>query len=254
VAGTEYWDTAKPALEALGVEIRGEYPVESTGGFDVSLAIIAAETVEAQAFLSFCYPAQDTALAQSAIEERYDPDIYLMGMGGSYDILGDTLFGDTNIDPKAGLEGIMGLGAWNEKSGERARAYSEHFKSYWMDKGEFWLNADGTPNPDGTVYQDWWGHIAYYSVCQIYQQAIEKAGEFKENGTIDNAKLVDYVKNNEFDTVMNEHLRFTNNTLTADMYLGQIGQWQNGIFEVVDNGGHRTADPIIPKPPWPKNR
>ncbi|MDR0874657.1 MAG: ABC transporter substrate-binding protein [Clostridiales Family XIII bacterium] len=237
--GAEYWGAARPALEEIGVEIKGEYPIPSTLGVDMSLAITAAEKAEAQAFLTFCYPDQDAEIAANALEAGYNPDLYLMGPGGSY-------------DSSAGFEGIMGIGAWNEKSSERAREYSEHFKSYWIDKGEFWRNEDGTPNPEGTVYQDWWGHICYYSVCQIYQQAIENAGEFNEDGIIDNAKLVSYVKANEFDTVLNEHLRFSNNTLAADMYLGQIGQWQSGVFEVIDASEHRTADPVIPKPEWKK--
>ena len=32
---------------------------------------------------------------------------------------------------------------------------------------------------------------------------------------------------------------------------GEIGQWQNGIFEVIDKGEKRTAPPIL-KPAWPK--
>ena len=32
---------------------------------------------------------------------------------------------------------------------------------------------------------------------------------------------------------------------------GQVGQWQNGIFEVIDLGEKRTAAPIYPKPSWP---
>jgi branched-chain amino acid transport system substrate-binding protein len=250
--GTEYWNATQSALEANGVEISAALPIALTGGLDDEAIIKAAKGSKAQAFLTYCYREQGEALAKKAIELGYNPDLYLMGPGGSYDFLGDALFGDTGIDPNAGIEGLMGWGAWNEKSGERAREYSEHFKQYWIDKGEFWRNADGTPNPDGTVYQDWWGHICYYSVCQIYQQAIENAGEFRESGILDNAKLVDYVKTHEFDTVMNEHLKFTNNMLTADMYLGEIGQWQNGVFEVIDVSEHRTADPIVPKPKWPK--
>jgi len=31
-----------------------------------------------------------------------------------------------------------------------------------------------------------------------------------------------------------------------------LGQWQNGVFEVIDPGAKRTAEPIFPKPEWPK--
>ena len=39
--------------------------------------------------------------------------------------------------------------------------------------------------------------------------------------------------------------------LAVDCYAGQIGQWQDGVFEVIDPGENRTADPIYPKPGWP---
>jgi hypothetical protein len=39
--------------------------------------------------------------------------------------------------------------------------------------------------------------------------------------------------------------------LPQECYAGQIGQWQKGTFEVVDEGAKRTAAPIYPKPPWP---
>jgi hypothetical protein len=32
---------------------------------------------------------------------------------------------------------------------------------------------------------------------------------------------------------------------------GEIGQWQNGEFEVVAGKKKRTAKPIFPKTPWP---
>jgi branched-chain amino acid transport system substrate-binding protein len=252
--GTEYWGAAKPQLEAIGVEIKGEQAVPLTGGFDGDTVINAAKQSGAQAFLAFTYPDQGIPIALSAIKLDYNPDVYLMGPGGSYDFIGGALFGELG---NVGMHGVIGWGAWNEKSSERAKEYSEHFREYWIDKGEFWLNADGTPNPNGTVYQDWWGHICYYSVCEIIQQAVENAGSLTEDGILDNSLLVEYTKTASFDTVMNENLHFTNNILLDDMYLGNIGQWQVGddgqaVFEVIDVDDRRTADPIVPKPAWPK--
>jgi branched-chain amino acid transport system substrate-binding protein len=251
--GTEYWGASKPALEDIGVEIKGEMSVPLAGGFDANAVISAAKESGADAFLAYCYPDQGIPIAQAAVALDYNPDIYLMGPGGSYDFIKDAIAGGSGIDRDVMVEGVMGWGAWNEKSSPEAKEYSEHFRNYWTEKGEFWLNDDGSPNPDGTVFQDWWGHICYYSVCQIYQQAVENAGALNEEGILDNTKLVEYVANNEFDTVMNSSLRFTNNLLADEMYLGNIGQWQKGIFEVLDADDRRTADPIIPKPAWPKN-
>ena len=85
---------------------------------------------------------------------------------------------------------------------------------------------------------------------QILQQAVENAGELDANGMINNSTLVKYVESASFNTVMHPQLRFTNNVLTDEMYLGSISQWQNGVAEVIDADHRRTADPIIPKPPW----
>jgi len=147
---------------------------------------------------------------------------------------------------------VMGLGAWSEKSGPAAKAYSDSFRSYWQGKGLFWLNDDGSPNKaDGAVYQDWWGDISYYSALQILQQAVENAGELDDNGMIKNSTLVTYINSGaSFDTALNGALTFTDNRPADDMYAGNIGQWQNGVFEVIDADQHRTADPLFPKPAW----
>jgi hypothetical protein len=43
-------------------------------------------------------------------------------------------------------------------------------------------------------------------------------------------------------------MKFENGLNTT--HPGEIGQWQNGVFEVIDPGKKRTAEPIFPKPPW----
>ena len=44
---------------------------------------------------------------------------------------------------------------------------------------------------------------------------------------------------------------FENQQLAEPCYAGQIGQWQNGIFEVVGPKNKATAKFIYPKPAWP---
>lgn len=245
--GIEYWGATEAALNEVGIEIAGSEPVHPTDFVPDSI-VNNAKASGADAFLGYVYPPQSIPITMTAADLGYNPNFYLLGPGGCYDYFGLFTFGDyTNV----ALDGVVGWGAWNEKSSERAREYSEHFRSYWIDEGSFWLNADGSHNPDGTVYQDWWGHICYYSVMQVLQQAVENAGEIDpETGSLNQAKLVEYVSTATFDTVLNENLKFTDNILLDDMYLGNIGQWQNGIFEVIDADDRRTADPIYPKPAW----
>ena len=250
--GTEYWGATKKALDELGIETKGSESVPLEGDFNPDGVVNNAKASGADAFLVYTYPPGSIPITMRAAALGYNPKMYLVGPGGCYDFFGGAVFGDpTNL----ALDGMFGWGAWNEKStahGSQAKEYSDHFRDYWIEKGLFWKNADGSFNDAGdqTVYQDWWGHICYYSVMQIMQQALENAGELMDDGRINNLTLVEYIKGAEFKTVMHESLHFTNNILTDDMYLGNIGQWQNGVFEVTDNDYRRTADPWYPKPDW----
>jgi len=246
--GIEYWGYTEILLKEAGVEIKGSEPVDPA---DVKAASIInnASSSGADAFLGFMYPPQSIPVTMAAKDLNYEPKMYLLGPGLCYDFFSVFAFGDFSQDS---LEGIMGWGAWNEKSTARAKEYSEHFRQYWRDKDMFWRNDDGSPGADPgiAVFQDWWGHICYYSVMQVYQQAVENAGELDENGVLNQDTLVKYITDNTFDTVMQPALKFTNNILLDDMYLGNVGQWQNGIFEVIDVDARRTADPIYPFPGW----
>ena len=246
--GLEYWDATERALKAVGVEIKGSEPVDPNDVLADSI-INNAKASGAQAFLSYTYPQQSIPIAAAAVQLDYNPDVYLVGPGGTYDFFGLFAFGDPS---NMSLEGLIGWGAWNEDSSAAAKAYSEHFRDYWINEGSFWKDADGNfkDSGDNTVFQYWWGHICYYSVMQILQQAVENAGELDENGMIKQDTLVKYIESSSFDTVMNSQLHFTNNILLDDMYLGNIGQWQNGRVEVIDVDDRRTADPIVPKPHW----
>ncbi|MDR0490243.1 MAG: ABC transporter substrate-binding protein [Oscillospiraceae bacterium] len=249
--GIEYWNYTEEILKGIGIEIKGSEPVDPAAP-NGDVIINNAMSSGADAFLGYMYPPQAIPVTMTARALNYVPKMYLLGPGLCYDFFSVFAFDDFSQDS---LHGIMGWGGWNEKSSDRAKAYSEHFRSYWIEKGMFWKNADGSPNfdaivSDAAVFQDWWGHICYYSVMQVLQQAVENAGELDSNGILKQSTLIDYVANNTFDTVMHPALKFTDNILLDDMYLGNVGQWQNRVFEVIDNDSRRTADPIFPFPGW----
>ena len=51
---------------------------------------------------------------------------------------------------------------------------------------------------------------------------------------------------------MSDDTFLTNQILDVSCYAGQIGQWQNGVPQVIDVGAKRTAAAHrIPKQPWP---
>ena len=98
-------------------------------------------------------------------------------------------------------------------------------------------------NPPSAL--DWWGHDVYWCSLQVLEQAILKTG------SLDHKKLRKAIATEKFNTILGETW-FENQMLPREVYAGQIGQWQGGIFEVIDPGPKRTAKPIYPKPPWPK--
>ena len=121
----------------------------------------------------------------------------------------------------------MGWGAWNCKSSPAAADFCERFIARW-----------------GEGIVDWWGHLPYYGGLQFFEQAIEAAG------TLDQTVIREVMATQTFETVLGPTW-FEGGLLAVECYAGQVGQWQNGVFEVIDPGDNRTADPIYPKPPWP---
>jgi ABC-type branched-subunit amino acid transport system substrate-binding protein len=90
---------------------------------------------------------------------------------------------------------------------------------------------------------NYWGALTWYSALQHFQQSIEKAG------TLDQKKIRDIMATETFETTLgpfwyDERRIFTNHP-------GNWGQWQKGVFEVIDPGEKRTATPVL-KPAWPK--
>jgi branched-chain amino acid transport system substrate-binding protein len=220
--GTEYSGAAVPALTSAGVDIKGIKSIPPDIQ-DMTPILNDAQASGAQAFLLFAYPDQNYLAIGQAQAMGYNPDMFLVGPGGAFDVV-KGIFG------AEGVEGMMAWGAYNTKSSEGAAEF--------IDK---W-NAKYGSDPNMSV--DWWGHICYYAGLQALQQAIERAG------TLDNSAVRDILATEKFDTVMGE-IYFKDNLLAGECYLGQIGQWQNGVFEVIDVGENRTADPIMPKPAWP---
>ena len=244
----EYWSATEAALAEAFVEITGSEAVDPED-FDAAAIIENAITSGAKAFVCFAGPEQSVPVMNAAIALEYRPEAYFTGEGVSSDYYSVDAWGDYT---REGLTGVMGLGAWNEKSGPGAKEYNDRFRGYWTEKGLFWLDADGLPaDSESPVYQDWWIDICCYSGLQILQQAVENAGELDENGMIKNSTLITYINGGAvFDTAMNPALVFEDNRPAGDMFSGNIGQWQNGVFEVIDADHRRTADPLYPKPPW----
>ena len=124
------------------------------------------------------------------------------------------------------IEGIMGGGAWNAKSSPGAKKFTEHFKQV-----------------TGKDVGNYWGSLYFYSAMEHFKQSVEKAG------TLDQKKIRDIMSKEKFDTALGPYW-YDKRQISVN-HPGEIGQWQKGVFEVIDPGTKRTAPPIA-KPAWPK--
>ena len=217
--GIEYSGEASKELSKKGIAVK---MIKSTPPDlkDVSPILKEAQRLNVDAYCSFTYPPVTFPTVLTAQAIGYNPKAMLLGPGGNFEVIKNVCGADT-------IEGIMGEGAWNAKS---SPAHADFVKRY-------------TARNDPSTL-DWWGHDVYWCSLQVFQQAVERAG------TLDQKKIRDIIANEKFETILGETW-FENQMLAKECYAGQIGQWQKGIFEVVDPGPKRTAAPVYPKPAWP---
>jgi branched-chain amino acid transport system substrate-binding protein len=224
--GAEYNSSfqGEAALNGITILDAVSVPVTMT---DINSVVQAAKASNADIFCMFCYPNLNALFLDAAPKLNYNPKILLMGPGVNTGAF-RSIYGDL-------LQGIVGEGAWNGKSSATAK--------------EFEAKALADP-AIGPMNIDYWGALVYYSAAQFFGQAITKAG------SLDNDKIREIMYTTHFPTAMGdfyfERFGTTGGAMIAQgAYAGQIGQWQNGVFEVIDNDKHQTAPMIYPKPAWP---
>lgn len=217
--GIEYSGVATKEFNKRNIEVK---MIKSTPPDikDVSPILKEAKSLNVDAYCSFTYPPVTFPTVLTAQAIGYNPKAMLLGPGGNFEVI-------KKVCGENVIEGIMGEGAWNVKSSPAHKNFVERYTKR---------------NDPSTL--DWWGHNVYWCALEVFQQAIEKAG------TLNHKKIRDVIANEKFNTILGPTW-FENQMLARECYAGQIGQWQKGIFEVIDPGPKRTAKPIYPKPPWP---
>jgi branched-chain amino acid transport system substrate-binding protein len=210
--GIEYRDVALSALKQKGIEVAfsKSFPF---GTKDLSPLLKEAKAANVDAFLGLVYPDNAFLATGQSMEVNFSPKLFFLTVGP---FLAEyrNAFGKN-------AEGIMGAGAWNAKVSPAAKQFSEAYSKRFKTE---------------PVY---WGPLFFYAACQFFQQAIETTD------TLDQTKIRDIVATKTFDTAMGP-MKFENGFNTT--HPGEIGQWQKGIFEIIDPGKKRTAPPMFPKP------
>jgi branched-chain amino acid transport system substrate-binding protein len=219
--GIEYGDAMAPDFKKRGIEVKMKKSFPP-GIKDLSPILKEAKSLNVDAFASACYPPGAMLLTSQSIE---------LGINFNAFFLTVLPFSPSAFRDNFGVnvvEGVMGGGGWNAKTSPGAKELVDKFVARFK------------------VEPDYWGGLYYWSSLQHFQQAIEKAG------TLNQKKIRDIMATTKFNTALGPYWYDKNRYLAKQCHPGEIGQWQKGIFEVIDVGPKRTAKPLYPKPPWPK--
>src|SRR4030042_1323874 len=216
--GIEWTGKVAPdlGLKKIDVVILKSYPLDVK---DLSPLLKTIKAAEVDAVLCMSYPNDTFLITKQAKELGLNPKLFYLGVGVAFPVY-KQMFGGPNA-----VEGVMGAGAWNQRVPyPGAKEYFERHVKRWKTE------------------PDRWGSAFAYASLQILEQAIEKVG------SIDRKKIRATIATQTFPTVIGP-VRFEGGFNVQSP--GEIGQWQNGEFEVVAAKEKRTAKPIFPKPSWP---
>jgi branched-chain amino acid transport system substrate-binding protein len=225
--GVEYYHTSLSEFLKAGIEI---VMAEAVPPYteDLELVLKSARDSGADALCAYVYPPTTMAVVGQSMALGYSPNLMILGPGANFQFFID-IFGPAN------LEGVMGFGAWNGKSSPALAEFSDKFIERF-----------------GIGQADWWGAAFYYAGLQCFEQAVEKAA------SLDNTKVRDVMATEHFNTILGDTwFDMTaggkgGGQLAKECAPGQVGQWQDGVFEVIGPADKMTTDTIIyPKPEWP---
>jgi branched-chain amino acid transport system substrate-binding protein len=216
--GIEYSGVAGIEFPAKGINIVGVKSVPPDIS-DLSPVIREAKTSEADVFCCFAYPGQIMPATGTSMELGFNPKAWIGGPGVNFG------FYHTAFGPAA--EGVIGFTSFSPKQSAAARELAD--KLY-------------TGKPEDI--QDPWGHPLYWAGLEVWKQAIEKAG------TLNQDKIREVIATQHFDTVLGDTW-FENGLLAKECHTGEIGQWVEGVYEVIGPEKWATAEMLYPKPEWP---
>ncbi len=122
-------------------------------------------------------------------------------------------------------------GSWASVSNAKSHSWSRRLRRGRGPpyQGGRWTGGAGAP---------------YYLTLQALAQAIEKQALWIR------PRCLEVLNTEHFETISGDWY-YETQLSAIECYPGMVGQWQDGVFEVVDPGDRRTAASIYPKPPWP---
>jgi branched-chain amino acid transport system substrate-binding protein len=225
--GIEYAGVAGLEFGRVGIKILGNVslPPELK---DFAPVVLDAQASGADVFCCFAYPDQIMPVTGTSIALGYNPKAFILGPGGNYGFY-HTAFGPA-------VEGVSAWATWNRK---QSPEMEKLFQTLYGNAPEDFWNG--------------WGSDLFWGALSFWEQAIEKAG------TLDQATIRDIYATEHFTTLLGDTFYTTigggGGLLAKETHQGEVGQWQNGIYEVVGGGPWSatklTAEFEYPKPAWP---
>jgi branched-chain amino acid transport system substrate-binding protein len=220
--GIEYAGVAGTEFGRVGIKVVGNVSLPP-GLKDFAPIVLDAQASGADAFCCFAYPDQIMPVTGTAIALGYNPKAMILGPGGNYGFF-HTAFGPA-------VEGVCAWATWNRKQSPEMQAFFD--KLY-------------TGQPEDV--KNGWGADLFWGALSFWEQAIEKAG------TLDQKTIRDIYATQHFTTLLGDTFYTTfgggGGLLAKESHKGEVGQWQNGEYEVV-GGNVPTAPFEYPKPAWP---
>ncbi|MBP1743016.1 MAG: branched-chain amino acid transporter substrate-binding protein [Deltaproteobacteria bacterium] len=224
--GLEYNEVAQKEFPKMGIKIVAakSFPLDMQ---DFTPLMKEAKAANVDGFMGFLYPQNAFPATGQAMEVGFSPKAFYMTVG-------PCLAGYRDAFTAKGINGVMGAGAWSVKTSAGAKEFFDKYTKRWGFE------------PEG------WGALFYYSSLQFLKQAIEEAG------TLNQTKIRDIMASKTYPTALGP-FKFTKNIFID--HPGEVGQWQNGTWEIIDQwqngtweiidvGKKRTAKPMYPKPAW----
>lgn len=211
--GLENFAALNSALKKTNIEVveRKGYPL---GVKDLAPTLRAIKDRNPDAFIGITYP-PDTILASKQSKEiGFNPKIFYASVGTAFPVYKNVI--------GAGIEGVSGMGSWNAKTSDGAKAYFDAHTAKFGKEPDRWAS----------------GHA--WAAMEILTQAVARVG-------LDRKALRDYVAKNEHQTILGP-IRFEGSENTATP--GTVAQWQKGEFEVVWPAQMATSKLELPKPDW----
>jgi hypothetical protein len=214
-------------------------------------------------FCAYTYPWNIALLMNSIKTFDFNPPAMVFGPGSSQGYF-NLVQGD------AVVEGIMSFGTANNKTTASVGTSDMSMATFFSEVGaqieDDWVHYNTVcPNSynatHGTQLLDWWGLPIFEAGLTMWKTAVEQTGDLSQ-ATI-RAKMAAFNSTNPCHTVFGNtwyhvfgedpitHLPNNAGGGIVD-YLcetGQIGQWQNGVFEIIGFTGINTTNWAAPPSP-----